>query len=170
MNTLVPKGVINLFVLTLKFNRKTAVFVVIMVALVLVGIILLASAHSKAEQLSQQTENSSTIINVKNETDRTRYLAQFGWEVQSPALSHDTVVIPRTFSDVFEEYNNLQKQQGFDLSDYSGLEVEMYTYKITNYKTDEEVVAQLYVRNNTVVGGDVHSTALDGFMVGIKNT
>ena len=79
------------------------------------------------------------------------------------------MLIPRTFTSVFEEYNELQKSQGFDLSRYCGMELEMYSYRVTNAEyAGDEVLAVLYVKDGTVVGGDVHSTALDGFMVGIK--
>lgn len=153
-----------MFVLSFKFNKKTAVFIVLMAALILIGIVLLVGAHNKAASL----ETPKPVTTVRSERSRVAYLAQYGWEVESPALSCDTVVIPRVFSEVFENYNELQKQQGFDLSEYCGLEVELYTYKVTNCDRDDEVVAQLYVRNNYVVAGDVHSTALDGFMTGVK--
>ena len=169
MNTFVPKGVINMFVLTMKLNKKKSVFLVIMVALVLIGIILLASAYSKSRELDSMSEPGATE-RVKDEEDRINYLARYGWEVETPAVSNDTVVIPRTFSDIFEEYNELQIQQGFDLSQYCGLEVEIYTYRVLNHESEGEVLAQLYVRNNSVIGGDVHSTAIDGFMVPIKST
>ena len=155
-----------MFVMTLRFSRKKAVFIVIMAALVLIGIILLVGAHSKRAELLARSEK--VITSVKSEKDRVSYLAQYGWEVESPALTHDTVVIPRTFSDVFDEYNSLQLSQGFDLSQYCGLEAEMYTYRVTNSEEKGDVIAQLYIRNNEVIGGDVHSTALDGFMAGVK--
>ena len=44
----------------------------------------------------------------------------------------------------------------------------MYTYRVTNPEySEDEVLAVLYVLDGKVVGGDVHSTALDGFMVGV---
>ena len=159
-----------MFMLTLKFNKKTAVFIVVMAALVLIGIVLLAGArHAAAERAAQtDAQTDAPVTAVKNEQSRCRYLEQYGWEVESPALSSETVVIPRSFSDVFDAYNELQKQQGFDLSEYCGLEAELYTYRVKNYENDPNVVARLYVRNGSVIGGDVHSTQLDGFMTGIK--
>jgi hypothetical protein len=32
----------------------------------------------------------------------------------------------------------------------------------------DEVLASLYVLNDRVIGGDVHSTALDGFICGVR--
>jgi hypothetical protein len=45
----------------------------------------------------------------------------------------------------------------------------MYTYAVTNYPdASQTVLADLYIYKNRVIGGDVHSTNLDGFMIGIK--
>ncbi len=67
------------------------------------------------------------------------------------------------------EYNALQLQQGFDLRRYGGLICSMYTYRVLNYPSgDENVLAALFVYRNRVIGGDIHSTALDGFMHGLK--
>ena len=153
-----------MFVCTLKFDKKKAIFIVVMAALVLIGIILLAGALSKARGSERSTGDLTT------EAGRAAYLSQYGWEVETPAVSEENVLIPKTFSDVFENYNELQLSQGFDLSKYGGMEVKLYTYKVTNYDSDETVLAQLYICKGQVIGGDVHSSALDGFMCGIKDT
>ena len=166
-----------MFIYTLKFDKKKAVFAVIIAALIIIGIILLvganerknagAAASPRAE--NEAVENRKAIVNVRNEKNRVAYLAQYGWEVESPALSEDTVVIPRSFSQVFETYNALQKAQGFDLSEYCGTEVTLYTSRVLNDEyAGDDVLAELYVSNGCVIGGDVHSTALDGFMCGIR--
>ncbi|MEG2643565.1 MAG: DUF4830 domain-containing protein, partial [Eubacterium sp.] len=73
------------------------------------------------------------------------------------------------FSPVYDAYNKLQISQGYDLSEYCGLEAKIYTYSIVNYSGyTGKVVADLYVRNGEIIGGDVHSLALDGFMHGLK--
>ena len=162
-----------MFIYTVKFDRKKAVFAVVLAALLIIGIILLVGALQKraaAESGGTAAEAGKLSDTVKNEKARVAYLAQYGWEVESPAISESTVVIPRTFSQVFEEYNELQKKQGFDLSRFCGTEVTMYTYRVRNADADDEVLAVLYVKGNRVVGGDIHSTALDGFMSGIKQS
>ena len=155
-----------MFICTLKFDKKKAVFWVIMAALVIVGIILLAGAHDRESGTIEKKHTASSSL--RTEKARVAYLSENGWEVESPALSEETVVIPRTFSTVFENYNTLQKKQGFDLSQYCGMEVKLYTYKVVNSEIGENVLAMLYILNGTVIGGDVHSTELDGFMCGVK--
>lgn len=153
-----------MFVCTMKFDKKKAVFIVVMVALVLIGIIFLAGiGHSR-------DDSAASAANASTEKGRATYLAQYGWEVETPAVSEEDVLIPKTFSDVFRNYNELQLSQGFDLSQYGGMEVKLYTYKVKNYDSDETVLAQLYVCKGQVIGGDIHSSALDGFMCGIKDS
>ena len=44
-----------------------------------------------------------------------------------------------------------------------------YTYQITNYpNTDQTVLVTLYVQGDRLIAGDIHSTALNGFMHGLK--
>lgn len=156
-----------MLICTVKFDKKKAVFWVIMAALVIIGIILLVGAHDHGGAARTSRSGSGTL---RTEKARVAYLAENGWEAESPAVSKERVVIPRTFSPVFETYNELQKEQGFDLSEYCGMEVDLYTYRLLNSSVGDEVVAILYLYNGTVIGGDVHSTALDGFMCGVKQT
>ena len=156
-----PEGVMVLLIYTVKFDRKKAAFWVAVAALLLVGVILMAGAFRKAAAV----RNGGGGAGMKTEAGRVAWLRSNGWEVESPAESESRVLIPATFSRVFEEYNSLQKRQGFDLSRYSGKEVTMFTYRVTNAGSrDEEVLAVLYLLDGALVGGDVHSTALNGFM------
>ena len=151
-----------MFVWTLKFDMKNVIFAIIMVALVIIGIIMLMGIDSPPAQTSEKN------IKATDESGRIEYLKAMGWEAQSPAVNEQNVLIPKTFSEVFEDYNDLQLSQGFDLSKYAGKELKLYTYKILNHESNENVMAELYVYKNEVVGGDIHSAALDGFMTGLK--
>ena len=150
---------------TMKFDRKKAAFWVIMAALVIIGIVLLLGARNRSPSGSGAAKASAS---AKNEKARIAYLSDCGWTAESPAYKEETVLIPIHFSPVFEEYNALQKEQGFDLSRYSGKEVTLYTYRILDSRFGDNVFASLYVSGGNVIGGDVHSTALDGFMCGLK--
>ena len=155
-----------MFICTLKFDRKKAAFCVVMIGLILIGIILLAGAHSQKTATGGVIEEPNA--SVKTEKARVAYLTACGWKVESPALREESVVIPRSFSSVFEKYNELQKQQGFDLSRYCGMELKLYTYRVLDSGLGDEVLAVLYVHDNCVVGGDVHSTALNGSMCALR--
>ena len=98
---------------------------------------------------------------------RISFLETFGWEVEGEEDEIVEVKIPQEFDDVFEKYNEIQKQQGCDLSKYAGKRCKRYTYVIENYPGQAEGVrANILVYKNKVIGGDVCSVELDGFMHG----
>ena len=43
-----------------------------------------------------------------------------------------------SFTGVYEEYKALQKNQGFDLTEYTGMEAIRYTYRVLNYLRTEQ--------------------------------
>lgn len=110
----------------------------------------------------------SAHYNVTTTQGRVEYLAAQGWTVDPNTESMQEITLPRTFEGVFLEYNDLQRQQGFDLRPYSGLPATVWSYVVTNYESDAPVIATLYLYRNRVIAGDIHSTAMDGAMHGIR--
>lgn len=105
---------------------------------------------------------------VKTNEDRVEYLQAYGWEVNEEPLATQEMLIPEEMDESYDEYLALQSEQGFDLSEYAGKRVKRYTYEITNYPTGEVgVQANLLIYKNTVVGGEVLSPQLDGFLHGL---
>ena len=171
---------IVMFIVTAKFTKKRLIALVILAGLFLCGLILLLSGgrdedgrggdgqavleNPEAKAVSARPSGN----NIKTNEDRIAYLGAYGWEVSADPVEYQEVVIPSEFDDVLEHYNELQKQQGFDLSKYKGKRLMRYTYEIQNYPTGETgVQAVLFLYKNKVVGGDIHSLPLDGFMHGL---
>ena len=155
----------TMFVKTISFNKKTAMFGVILAAVLLLAIIIV-SANGKSDSNHSIFDFGS---NLKTNEGRIAYLAGCGWEVEPEPVETKSILIPKEFSDVLKEYNEMQMASGFDLTEYAGLTVEQYTYRVTNYdKADCDVNATLYIYNFQVIGGDIHSTSIDGFMHGLK--
>ena len=103
--------------------------------------------------------------------NRFNSFAALGWEVDPESESEREVIIPETFDEIFESYNALQKKAGFDLEDYRGKTVKKYTYKILNYPSaekDDIIKADLLVLDGRVIGGDIYSPRLDGFIMGLE--
>ena len=102
---------------------------------------------------------------VKTNEDRVAYLESFGWTVEPEPLAVEELLIPEEFDETYTQYLELQGSQGFDLTQYCGKRVKRYTYVITNYPTGETgVQAGLLIYKNTVIGGDVLSPQLGGFI------
>ena len=75
--------------------------------------------------------------------------------------------IPAEFDKVMNAYNDLQRNQGLYLSKYRGKEVTRYTFRITNYPDYKgSVMANVIVYKNKVIGGDICSTDVTGFIYG----
>ena len=148
-----------MFFVTVKFNRRTAVSIILAVAAILILLVILFGQGSEQEAFKS--------AKLEDRDARVAYLKSLGWEVQPESETEKTVLIPREFTGVYQEYNRLQKQQGFDLEEYLGTEVQMYSYIVTNYDSSETVVATIYTYKGRIIGGDIHSTTLDGFMHGL---
>lgn len=104
--------------------------------------------------------------NAKTPADIVKFLAGFGWEAETVPLSVKNVQIPVNFNEVYEQYNELQKKQGYDLSKYRSEYAVSYSFRINNHPSDGEVFANVLVIGGRVVGGDLCSYALNGFMTG----
>ena len=106
---------------------------------------------------------------IKSNEDRINFLKQFGWEVDPQAIKEQQVVIPKEFDKIFAEYNEIQRRQGLDLSSFKKKNVMRYTYLVTNYPDYEgEVYVNILVYRNTVIGGDVCSADVSGFVHGFE--
>lgn len=106
---------------------------------------------------------------VSTAGERAEFLAECGWEIDPATEIEQQIHIPERFGEVYAGYNELQIQQGYDLEPFRGMDCTMYSYTVTNYPdAGQTVIADLYVYNDRVIGGDIHSTNLNGFMIGIK--
>ena len=123
-------------------------------------------------------ETSKTVSikyeKVKSADDAAGFLGQFGWVVDAGSAETVTVTIPAEFDKVFAGYNEMQKAQGLDLSKYKKKEITRYTFTVTNYGEYEgknytmPVYANVLVYRNRVIGGDVCSADVSGFIHGFE--
>ena len=141
---------------------KTRTCLIVLGAFLLLALLLL---------LGNRTSGARFLAADKLSTPEARvdYLADCGWTVDGGSEEEQLIHIPEVFSPVYEDYNELQRQQGFDLLDYAGRDCTLYTYAVTNYPDETQtVLANLYLYKGRVIGGDIHSTNLNGFMIGLK--
>lgn len=112
---------------------------------------------------------SAAPKSIRTNQDRVHYLASYGWEVETEPVSSQELLIPKELDESYQEYAALQAQQGFDLTKYGGKRVKRYTYEITNYPTGEQgVQVNLLICRHKVVGGEVLSPRMDGFLHGLS--
>ncbi len=105
---------------------------------------------------------------IKSNEDRVAYLQAWGWQVSGEDIVTQELLIPEELDESYQDYLALQSAQGFDLEKCAGKRVKRYTYEITNYPTGETgVQANLLIRKNTVVGGEIMSSQPGGFLHGL---
>lgn len=146
-------------------------FGIVCISLVaLITLIAFVPALQPAAAAGSEVTEESEHINyekIRSNDDRITFLQQFGWQVEGEPVESTTVSVPREFDKVFAAYNEMQRAQGLDLSDYSGKTVERYTYTVTNYEGYAEgVQANLLIYRGRVIGGDICATQADGFLHG----
>ncbi len=154
---------------TLKF------FGVVCVALVsLITLIAFVPTYTGGEEPALDTDTSVQTLSINYEKirdneDRVEFLSQFGWEVDDDPLETVEVVIPTEFDTVFASYNEIQKAQGLDLGKYKKKTVTRYTYEVKNYEGYSGTVhANVIVYRNRVIGGDICTADMDGFIHGFE--
>lgn len=119
------------------------------------------------QEVSEASTKEKTVkySKIRTNEDRIAFLSAFGWQVESEPIEEVVLKIPKDFDKILSAYNNIQLHQGLDLSKYSGKEVTRVTYRVTNYPNyDGEVVADLIIHRDRVIGGDICSADVDGFI------
>jgi len=157
-----------MFIYTVKANTIKFFAVVLSAAVLLVSVILLTAGSDVRTTAAISKQNEKIFFEkVKTNEDRIKFLSQFGWEVSSEPTEEVTMKIPTEFDKVMTAYNEIQKTEGLDLSKYKAKEVIRYTYEVTNYPDyDGKVYANVIICKNRVIGGDICSADISGFIRG----
>lgn len=151
-----------MFVYSVKasFLRFAAILIICIAAMAL--FLAIVPAYNAEETANAVTEDNA--FDMKNLLD---YIETLGWHV-SETPEKTEYVIPSDFDSETKAYNEIQKRQGFDLSEYAGKTAIKYTYELTNYGEYEGTVyLNLITVDGKVIGGDISSAEDNGFITGI---
>lgn len=156
-----------MFVVSVKsdFIKKAFIFSVAAVFAVIGGV--LAVSENKTA-----TVGNFSNISLKAETheERKAFFACFGWEIADEPIEVKETVIPAEFDESYTKYNDLQKAQNFNLEKYKNTRVKSWSYEILNYpgyeNSDGIIRGNLLVCDGIIIGGDICSIELGGFMHG----
>lgn len=158
-----------MFVLSVKKTQIKRVLIIS--AVVAAALALLLFLYGDKESSPAAKSGDGIVLRAANEEERQFFISQFGWQTTGEPVEVTEVFIPEEFDEVYTRYNETQKKDnGLDLSKYKGKRVKRWTYAVTNYpgyeNSEDCVRINLLVYSGLVVGGDVCSTELDGFMHG----
>lgn len=140
------------------FTRKSALTLILICGVILLLFVTARSVFGKEKALDLNTTEG-----------REAYLNSLGWEIDRDSESFRSVVVPQKLDGIMAQYNKIQLRQGYDLNAHLGESCRQYCYDIKNYPGGEgKVIVSLYLRDGEIIAGDVHSTAINGFMHGLS--
>ncbi|MBR7142016.1 MAG: DUF4830 domain-containing protein [Clostridia bacterium] len=152
-----------MMIYSVKVSKTKLLLAAVLVVALIAGLVWLCASAGGSSRAS-----ASLKADGATEEQRKAFISSLGWTVEEEAVEVVQVTVPREFTEVYQRYNELQQSQGCDLEKLKGKVLKRYTYRITDYPDYEgEVLLNLLVYKGKIVGGDVCSSALDGFMQGL---
>ncbi|MCL2088235.1 MAG: DUF4830 domain-containing protein [Oscillospiraceae bacterium] len=158
-----------MFIMSFKATKgKLAAACIISGLVVLAGIYAINVAATSPASAGMSTSASRPEQGMSND-ERVDFLKSFGWEVKTDPVEVVDVIIPTEFDEVYINYNELQKKQGYDLTPYRGKKIKRYTYQIINFPNRPgNVRADVLILSDKIIGGNVYGTEQGDFMSGFK--
>ena len=132
-------------------QSKKKIIMLAVIGAVLAAICVAATVNilEKTCDTAKSDSRGEYSLDVKN-VDFSAFFSQLGIDSESAPESEQSVRIPDEFDEVYNEYNELQKKAGLDLSAYKGKQAKQLKFRIKNGAADYAV---LLVTNNRVIGG-----------------
>lgn len=150
-----------MMVMTAKVDMKKIMLALAAVAALVLSLILLLGGGDSTQTAAPAAASSNDA--------RVEFLKTFGWDVTTSPVQSSQVKIPQETSEAFDRYNQLQKSQGYDLSQYAGKTVMRYVYQINNFPgATEPVYATLLVYKDQIIGGDITNSGPGGQVQGFQ--
>jgi len=112
---------------------------------------------------------TASVVPLNSQSVAAKYVEKLGWQIDRNPIETAEVHIPVQFDNVYNNYNAIQKEAGFNLENYKGKDVTRYTFSIKNYYGEQGVRADVLMYNDKVIGGDIMTVAINGFMVPLKS-
>ena len=146
-----------MFVVSVKTGKRRMI-------LALAAVLVILTAALAAGKLLGGAQAAQSLPAGETNEQRLAFLLGYGWEADTEAVEVREITIPDVFDDVYLKYNEVQKAQGMDLERYRGKTCRQWIYNVTNYPAQGTVHASLLVLDGKIIGGDLSSTELDGFL------
>ena len=141
---------------TARFSKKAKTVLLLIVLALAAAVVFLLQGGGDGE--------AAPAVTLATNDDRVAYLQSLSWEVEPEPVETLQFLLPEELEEPYVTYNELQAEQGFDLSVCCGKQVSRYTYTVTNYPgRTEGVQANLYVCEEQPVAGDILCAGADGF-------
>lgn len=90
------------------------------------------------------------------------FIISLGYEPEEQPFEVTAVSVPEGFGSVYENYNALNREAGFDLTSLRGRTVTKMSFRLSG---EEQLYANILIDNEKICGGDICNPALSGFML-----
>lgn len=88
-----------------------------------------------------------------------KYIKSLGYFTSGTPYEITEIKIPEGFGDVYNNYNSIQKEAGFDLTYLRGKTVTRYTFILEG---SEFLTANLLISDGKICGGDILNPSISG--------
>lgn len=150
-----------MFIYSVRASTLKVCALALLAVVMLVGIAGFAASDTVMAAASGEINYSG----IKTNEARVSFIEQFGVMVEDEPVEEQAFTMPSNFDRVILGYNELQKQQGLDLSKYAKKKVTRYTYRVENYDSDGTVYVNLFIHRGHVVACDICSASPEGFVL-----
>ena len=103
-------------------------------------------------------------FNTKDENLRlcSNFIKSIGYSFEQTPYETSLITIPEGFGKVYENYNSIQKEAGFDLTPLRGKTVMRYTFTLKN---SEYSIINILISDGKICGGDIMNPSSSGKMI-----
>ncbi len=129
------------------------------------SILLAVTLYGGRDTVLASGSGEISFDGIKSEEDRIAFIESFGIKLDKDSREEVAFTMPDSFDRVILGYNELQKKQGLDLSKYARKKVTRYSYKVTNYDSEGDVYASIFVHRGRIVACDLSSADPEGFVL-----
>ncbi|MBO7197088.1 MAG: DUF4830 domain-containing protein [Clostridia bacterium] len=151
-----------MFIYSVRASTVKMVGLILLLAVALAVVVFMGPSGSVS---ALSTATGVDYSGIKSGEDRLAFINGFGIEVDKDSEAEEIFRMPDNFDRVIIGYNELQKRQGLDLSKYANKRVTRFSYRVTNYDSEGEVYANLFVHRGKIVACDLSSADPSGFVI-----
>ena len=103
--------------------------------------------------LAEKDKNTSLCLD---------FIESLGYNAKTKKPEVSVIKIPEGFGKVYENYNLLQNEAGYDLSHLRGNTVTRYSFPL---KGEEDLIANILIFEGKICGGDIANISVYGKML-----
>ncbi len=158
-----------MFLVSLKSLKGKFILLLAAVVAAIIVCVIVARGNTSgdSESISQVNALNYSALTSANQLE---FINSLGYTVKTEPDAVNEITIPSEFDSVYTQYNEIQQEAGLDLTPYKGCTAKKWTYTITNYpeyKNQDCIKINLIIYAGRIIGGDICSVELDGFMTGL---